>query len=182
MLVIMVSTSVAVFAPEALPVLLSSLHNLFLLLFTKLSVYKLRVFEEFQEIGKKFQISGSQIHLALAGTVIGLIILALRIFSLFTWRDPMIPNKPSVSAAIEIARDFKAQSESESSEHVSVEKTPCFEKQDPPNAYGEAHCNLAFSPTALLKSSAISGSIAALPSVLRVTPLTVHCARSSTHS
>lgn len=133
MLVFMASASVAVLAPEALPALLSSIHSHFLLLSTKLSVYRLRAFADFQGIWKKSQISGSEIHLALAGTLIGLIFLALRFFSLFTGRDPMIPNKPSVSAAVEISPDFKAQtpSESGSSEHVSAENTPCSEKQDP---------------------------------------------------
>lgn len=136
MLVFMASASVAVLAPEALPVLLSSLHSHLLLLSTKLSVYRLRAFADFQGIWKKSQISGSEIQLTLAGTVIGLIILALRFFSLFTRRDPMIPNKPSVSAALEISPDFKAQtpSESGSSEHVSAENTPCSEKQDLPSS------------------------------------------------
>lgn len=145
MLVFMASASVAVLAPEALPVFLSALHSHFLLLSTKLSVYRLSAFANFHRLSafadfhgiwKKFQISGSQIHLALAGTVIGLIILALRFVSLFTRRSPVIPNKPSVSAAVEISQDFKAQtpSESGSSDHVSAEKTPCSEKQDPPSS------------------------------------------------
>jgi len=60
------------------------------------------------------------------GTIIGLIILALRLLSLFIRGNLMIPNKLIVSAAVVVIQDVKAQppNESGSSEHVSAEKTP----------------------------------------------------------
>jgi len=149
MLVFMVSASVAVLVPEALPVLVSSLHSHFLLLSTRLfSVYAPGVFKGFQGIWKNFRIPGSQFHLALAGTVIGLIALVLSYFSLFIRRNPTNPNKSSVSAAVEVIQDVKADSPSESgsSDHISLERTPCSEKQDPPSSPIEEDSPMPWKP------------------------------------
>lgn len=139
MLVFMVAAAVAVLAPEGPPVLLSSLHSHIFLLSTELRDYAPRVFEDFHGIWEKLRIPGSQIHLALVGTVavtvIGLIVLSLKYFRRFIRRSP---NKPIVSGppAVEVVHDVKAEtpSESGSSERISLEKTPCSEEQDLPSS------------------------------------------------